>query len=75
VVETTGGETSGRGSASVLSRNRAVAETGGGEMNALPSYAKVKACLPNGVSLAVDCGDAPMVMAIIEALSNVPSGR
>jgi transposase len=76
VVETTGGETSGRGSApAVLRSNRSPAQVEGGDIDALPSQAKVKACLPNGVNLTVDCGDAPMVVAIIEALSNVPSGR
>lgn len=77
VVETAGCGISGRGSspASVLSSNRSPAQADGGETNAEPSYAKVKACLPNGVNLTVDCSDVRLVVAMIEALGHVPSCR
>jgi hypothetical protein len=48
------------------------AQAEGGEINALPSYAKVKTRPPRGVNLTVDCGDVPEV-AIARALGNVPS--
>jgi transposase len=75
VVATRGEATFGRGSASALSANRAQAQARGGEINAPPLYAKMKAGLPNGVILTMDCGDTPMVVAMIEALGHVPSGR
>ena len=76
VIEAVSGPASSAGSGVLAIQG----EAGAGrdrETRRSPSQARVKAALPNGVTLTLDCGDAKMVSALIEALGrcNVPAGR
>lgn len=71
----------------VLSRQDGVAavdlpascdEVGGAELKVAPALScvtKVSASLPNGVKLALECGDVDALTAIIGALGDVQTGR
>ncbi|MGY3136295.1 transposase [Bradyrhizobium sp. USDA 4501] len=53
-------------------------EVGGSESKGSPAFcspAKVSASLPNGVKLALECGDVDALTAIIGALGHVQTGR
>lgn len=53
-------------------------EVRGSESKGSPAFcspAKVSASLPNGVKLALECGDVDALTAIIGALSHVQTGR
>jgi len=53
-------------------------EVGGSELKKAPALScltKVSASLPNGVKLALECGDVDALMTIIGALGHVQTGR
>ncbi len=53
-------------------------EVGGSELKEAPALScltKVSASLPNGVKLALECGDVDALTAIIGALGHVQTGR
>ena len=53
-------------------------EAGGSEPRGIPALScptKVSASLPNGVTLALECGDMDALTAIIGALGDVQTGR
>ena len=53
-------------------------EAGGSEPRGIPALScptKVSASLPNGVTLALECGDMDALTAVIGALGDVQTGR